>query len=1055
MKTNRIFSIIFLCLLAVGCTSHKGLDSLRSNFQSPPNEARPGVYWYFMDGNLSKEGITGDLEEMKQAGIGNVLFLEVNVGVPRGKVDFLSEEWQSLFVHAVNEARRLGIELTMGTGPGWAGSGGPWVKPEQSMRMLVATDTIAKGSAKFDAVLAVPPPFKPQYNYWPLTPELRKQWEAYYQDVCVLAFPAPDVEHRIDDIGEKVLYYRAPYSSMQGVKPWIPTVDMYMDEEKALAIDRNKVIDLTDKMDASGRLQWDVPEGKWTIMRFVMRNSGAISRPAPYPGLGFEVDKFDTAHLDTYFDNYLGALLRKTNKTGEVEKRGGWTMLHIDSWEMSSQNWSDNFRSEFTRRRGYDPLKYLPVYTGRFIDNAEVSERFLWDVRQTGMELVVENHARHFQKLGSRYGLTLSIQPYDMNPASDFDLASVADMPSCEFWANGHGYNTVYGCTESSSVAHIYGRPVVEAEAFTAHTEEGWTLYPETVKNQGDWAFAFGINRFVYHTHAHKTFLSERVRPGMTMGPYGVHWDRGQTWWKMSSAYHRYVTRCQYILRQGRTVADILYLNKEGAPHVFTPPASAFTSDPTPDDNSRWNYRKHALMPDRRGYNFDVCSPAALIELAEVNDGRIVFPSGASYRILVLPKSQTMTPQLLQKIETLIKNGAVVIGNPPSQSPSLVNYPACDDELRKCAERIWGKIASKAVETAPGTQFTPPVISEEEALGVATGTQYGKGLIFYGGAYSACAEGEIYPEYQPVASLLNKLGEKEDFVSQSGKVRYTHRSVAPAETGTKAAAETELPANSEIYFVSNRTDKTLKDICTFRAVGVPELWNPVDGSMRRIEEYNAANGLVSVPMEFAAHQSYFVVFDNQNGAKAEKVFRIAEQKELKRIDEPWDVRFDTLLGGPEKVRFDKLSDWSKNDDQRIRYYSGSAFYTTTFDVGEFDKNASLLLDLGTVKNIARVKLNGKDLGIVWTAPWQVDISKTVKKKGNKLEIEVANLWPNRLIGDEHLPYDGVKDGKFPDWLLNNTPRTSGRVTFTTVRYYRKDSPLLESGLIGPVAIVIR
>ncbi|MDR2469045.1 MAG: glycosyl hydrolase, partial [Tannerella sp.] len=497
MKTNRIYSIIILCLLAAGCTSHKGLDALRENFLSPPNEARPGVIWCFMDGNLSKEGITADLEGMKEAGIGYAMFMEINVGVPRGKVNFWSEEWQSLFVHAVNEARRLGIELTTLTGPGWTGSGGPWVKPEQSMRNLVASDTLVKGQVKFDAVLALPPPYKPPHDYWQLTPELRRQWEAYYKDVCVLAFPTPAGDGTIADLGEKALYYRAPYSSMRGVKHWLPSLAEYQDTPNA-AIDRSRVIDLTDKMDAGGRLQWDVPEGKWTIMRFVMRNNGVVSRPAPEPGLGFECDKLDTTHLNAHFNQYLGTLFRKTNKTGEVEKRGGWTMLQIDSWEMNTQNWSDNFRSEFTRRRGYDPLKYLPVYAGKIIDNTEISERFLWDVRQTAMELLVENHALHLRTLGRRYGMTLSIQPYDMNPAADFDLASAADVPGCEFWANGHGYNTVFGCTESASVAHIYGRPIVAAEAFTAHTEEGRTLYPETVKNQGDWAFAAGLTRLVY-----------------------------------------------------------------------------------------------------------------------------------------------------------------------------------------------------------------------------------------------------------------------------------------------------------------------------------------------------------------------------------------------------------------------------------------------------------------------------------------------------------------------------------------------------------------------------
>lgn len=1029
MKINRIYLLLPVCLLVMSCTSREGLNSIRSYFKTPPNEARPGVYWYFMDGNLSKEGITADLESMKEAGIGNVLFLEVNLGLPRGKVDFLSEEWQLLFAHAVNEAQRLGIDLTMGSGPGWAGSGGPWVKPEQSMRNLVASDTIVKGPAKFDAIPAIPPPSHLPYNYWPLTSELRKLRDDYYKDVCILAFPTPS-GGKIADVGEKALYYRAPYTSMLGVKPYLPTTAKYENTVDA-TIDRNKVINLTDKIDANGRLQWDIPKGKWTIMRFGMRNNGVVSRPAPLPGLGFECDKFDTTHLNSYFDNYLGKLIRKTGKTSEVEKCGGWTMLHIDSWEMSSQNWSDNFRGEFTRRRGYDPLTYLPVYAGKIIDNTEVSERFLWDVRQTAMELTVENYATHLKTLGRRYGLTLSLQPYDMNPASDFDLGAAADMPSCEFWADGYGYNAVFGCTEAISIAHIYGRNIVEAEAFTAHKEEGWTLYPETVKNQGDWAFGSGINRFVYHTFAHKPFLSERVRPGMSMGPYGVHWDRGQTWWKMSSAYHRYITRCQYILRQGCAVADILYLNMEGAPHVFTPPVSVFISDSIHSNNNWFNFRNQPSMPDRRGYNFDVCSPAALIELAEVSNNGIVFPSGISYKALVLPNTPTMTPQLLHKIETLVKDGGIVIGNPPVKSPSLTDYPACDTELRQCAKRIWRNTST---------------VSDTE-----TESKYGKGMMLWGGIYSQYAENEIYPNYQVIADLLNRLGEKEDFVSKSGKVRYTHRTIE-----NKATSGTELPANSEIYFVANRTDKTFRDTCTFRAIGVPELWNPVDGNILSIENYDVANGTTSIPLEFAAYQSWFVVFDNSlNATKSKKVFRLTESKEIKRIDEAWEVTFDTLLGGPATARFDKLTDWSKHDDERIRYYSGTATYRTTFDINEFDKKAPLYLDLGTVGNIALVKLNGKDLGIVWTAPWQIDISGIVKKTGNNLEIEVVNLWVNRFIGDERLPYDGVKDGKFPDWLLNNTPRTSGRITFTTVRYYKQDSPLLESGLLGPVKVIMK
>ncbi|MDR0538735.1 MAG: glycosyl hydrolase [Tannerellaceae bacterium] len=1005
---------IFISVLA-GCMSPNGQNSalraLAKEFVSPPDAARPGVYWYFMDGNLSKDGITSDLVSMKEAGIGNVLFLEVNVGVPRGNVNFMSEEWQSLFAHAVSEAKRLGIELTMGSGPGWAGSGAPWVKPEQSMRNLVASDTTVKGPSMFDAVPAIPSLPRQRHNFWPLTEKLSALRDAYYEDVCVLAFPTPDNDERIADIGEKALYWRAPYSSMNGVKAFIPSgIDCPVGSS---GIDRSKIIDLTDKIDDSGRLKWEIPEGRWTIMRFGMRNNGVVSRPAPEPGLGFEVDKFDAGHLNSFFEDYYSNLLRITGKTGNVEK-SGWTMLHIDSWEMSSQNWSDNFRDEFTKRRGYDPLKCLPVYTGRVVENVEVSERFLWDVRQTAMELVVENYGARFRKLGEKYGFKLSIQPYDMNPASDFDLGAAADVPGCEFWTEGQGYNCVYACTEATSVAHIYGRPVVEAESFTAQGNS-WEMYPGNVKNQGDWAFCTGINKFVYHTFAHHSFDDKYV-PGMTMGSYGVHWDRGQTWWTMSTAYHRYITRCSHLLRQGRAVADILYLNIEGAPHVFTPPQSAFTSLPAESDAQEWNFRHQAFLPDRRGYNFDACSPAALMESASVDErGNIIFPSGATYRILVLPNAATMTPRLLATIEKLVKSGATIIGNPPVKSPSLTGYPECDKSVKETAEQMWGSLQSSSVEK---------IIS------------CGSGHILFGGKYAQYKEGEIYPDYEVVAEHLRNTGEKEDFASATGNIRYTHRALGTAD----------------IYFISNRTDRAVEDVCTFRSSGVPELWDAVTGEMRTLSGYKETDGAISLPVRLSPSQSFFIVFD-KTGAQStkESLPDFLVQTEIQTIGGSWEVSFDTSLGGPEKATFESLTDWSKHTDEGIRYYSGKAVYRKVFDLSE--KKGTLFLDLGKVKNIARVRLNGHDLGVVWTSPFQVNITKSVKEKENILEIEVANLWVNRFIGDDYLPDDGVKDGKWPEWLLNGTERTSGRITFAPRRFYTRESPLMESGLLGDVRIV--
>ena len=347
-------------------------------------------------------------------------------------------------------------------------------------------------------------------------------------------------------------------------------------------------------------------------------------------------------------------------------------MLHIDSWEMGAQNWSERFRDEFQRRRGYDLLRYLPVMAGRMVDSTEVSERFLWDLRLTAQELVIENHAQHLKTLGRRYGLGLSIEPYDMNPCSDLSLGGVADVPMCEFWAQGYGFDTAFSCIEAVSIAHTLGRPIVAAESFTSGDKEAWQLHPGIMKPQADWAFCMGINRLVFHRYAHQPWLDRW--PGMTMGPYGVHYERTQTWWPMVGAWHQYLARCQTMLRRGLPVADICYLAPEGAPHVFRPPASAL-------QGSR-------PVPDRRGYNFDGCAPETLLR-ASVKNRQLVLPGGTTYRVLVLPEVETMTPTLLRKIRDLVRAGVTVIGPPPVKSPSLSDYPTCDEEVQHLAKELW------------------------------------------------------------------------------------------------------------------------------------------------------------------------------------------------------------------------------------------------------------------------------------------------------------------------------------------------------------------------------
>ena len=985
MNATRWLGLILILLGALAVNPARAEDYAK-HFAAPPDSARPWVYWYFMDGNRTAEGLTADLEAMKVAGIGGVVFLEVDLNIPRGPVEFMSPKWRELFAHAVREADRLGIEFILGAGPGWCGTGGPWVTPDQSMQHLVASETPARGPGKFEAVLPQAPPRKPIFGEGTLTPELLKQWQEFYRDVAVLAFPTPQGAARIVDVDEKALVYRYPYSSSPGVRPRFVSPADYPTTEAAVCIAPDQVLDLTDKLDAQGKLTWDVPAGEWTIMRFGRTATGQATRPAPLPGLGFESDKFSRAAVDAHFASFVGSLLQTPGLPQRRPGRG-LTTLHFDSWEMGAQNWTPAMREEFTKRRGYDPLPYLPAMIGRVIESEEVSERFLWDLRQTAQELVIENHALRLKELGREHDMQFSIEPYDLNPTADMALGGVADVPMCEFWSQGFGFSTEYSVFEAASIAHTRGRPVVAAEAFTAEEREAWQQYPGRMKPQGDWAFCAGINRFAFHRYQHQPELDKF--PGMTMGPYGVHWEHTQTWWDMVPAYHKYLARCQYMLRQGNAVADVLYLTPEGAPCVFTPPASALDR-PTPD-----------ALPDRRGYNFDGIAPDDLIENAKVNGGMITFPHGMHYRLLVLPRVETMTPRLLKKIKELADDGATILGAPPRKSPSLADLHKGDAEVARLANEIWSD------KTAP-SKNEGRVILDEDAKAAAQDPA------------------QIYPEYDRTAAILHGAGIVPDFESDAS-IRFIHR---------------VHPMGFNFYFIANREDQPVDALCKFRINGVqPEWWDPQTGETRPLPAFTFEGDQTYVPIRLAPFGSGFVVFRGApapSGGTNDFDLNFPALKPVLTLDQPWSVAFDPKRGGPEQIAFETLQDWSQRPEDGIKHYSGKAVYRTTFAApgfGERPNGRKIALELGEVKNLASVKLNGRDLGAVWCAPWQVEIPEDLlKEQDNELEITVANLWINRLIGDAALPEDQ-------------------RIAQTTWNPYKADSPLQPSGLLGPVRLL--
>jgi hypothetical protein len=615
-------------------------DDLAANFANPPASARPWVYWFPLDGNLSSNGITADLEAMKRVGLGGVLYMETDQGAPAGPARFGGPLWRDLVKHICSEAHRLGLEVNMNNDAGWCGSGGPWITPELSMQQVVWTATNVSGPLHFTGIL--------------LRPEAKMN---FYRDIAVLAFPTPAINYLIPNISDK---------SAQGSGE-IPLHTVFTALSSEATIPRKRILDLTSRLGADGRLAWDVPAGQWTLLRLGHTTTGVENHPAPAGGLGLESDKLSKEASKAAFAGLMAKVIADSKSLAGQGK--ALVSTHIDSWETGSQNWTPRFRAEFKRLRGYDPLPLLPAMTGLVVDNLEVSERFLWDVRKTVDDLLLENYAGQFQQMAHRSGLRLSIEAYSGEPAEDMAYAGRADEPMAEFWSWAR-YGAASSCTEMASAAHTYGKPILGAESFTATDSEKWQGYPGSIKELGDWAFCEGINRFVFHRYALQPWTNPDRPPGMSMGPWGLHYERTQTWWEQSKAWHEYLARCQFLLRQGLYVADLCFLEPEASPQGFHSPVKS-------------GY-------DRPGYGFDGCTAEVVLTRMSVKDGRLVLPDGMSYRMLVLPKVGTMTPRLLGKIKQLVAAGATVVGGPPLKSPSLSDYPRCDDAVKRLAGELWG-----------------------------------------------------------------------------------------------------------------------------------------------------------------------------------------------------------------------------------------------------------------------------------------------------------------------------------------------------------------------------
>jgi hypothetical protein len=895
-------------------------DPLEQNFAHPPDSARPWVYWFWNNGNITREGITADLEAMKRVGIGGVLIMDVveRFAPPVGPATYMGPVWMDMYRFALGEAHRLGLEMNMTNAPGWCGSSDPSITPELSMQVLVSTGTSVDGPAHFDGVL-------PQGHYqtraWKDVPVTKLAVQPFYRDVAVLAFPAP-------------------------VNGFVPN---------------GQVIDISAKMTPDGHIAWDAPAGKWTIQRIGEVSTNSKTRPPVVGGVGLEVDKLSAAAMDRHF----AAIMKKLIDAAGPLAGAGKTLVatHIDSWEVGGQNWTPLLAAEFQKRRGYDPIPFLPVVTGGVdIGGKALADRFRWDFNETIAELLSENYTGRIAALAHQYGLRFTLEGYHLPFGDEATYTAAADEPMTEFWTPGRfeQQTTKTKAHQMASVGHLYGRNIIGAESFTSDESEEWKQHPATIKALGDFEMTEGVNRFVFHRYAFQPYLDRF--PGSTMGPWGLHYERTNTWWEWSPPWHQYVARCSYMLRQGLYVADLLYARPE------LPNQAYFTPAPAPP----------------AGYQYDQASAQSIIQLASAADGRILLPDGMSYRLLVLPPKQTaMTPAFLHKLEALVSNGAFLSGPPPRTSPSLSGYPQCDQEVAGLARDLWGDCDGAKVTEHP----------------------YGKGRVFWG---------------EELADILTKLKTPPDFISDA-KLHWIHRHSQDAD----------------IYFLASSATNGVTAECTFRAPRLsPENWNPETGTMSlpALTASNAASQTLTIHLDPSG--STFIVFRAPGVVSKNLTVPFSDSPLISgTLAGPWTLRFPPKWGAPDQAVFPSLTSWTDSPIAGIRYFSGTATYSKKFTANPawLQPGRRIALDLGGVQIMARVKLNGQDLGILWKPPFRVEVTGLLKQGDNDLEIDVVNLWPNRMIGDASLPADQ-------------------RFTWSTWEPFKKETPLLTSGLLGPVTL---
>jgi hypothetical protein len=933
-------------------------EQLRAGFEEPPPSARLRCYWWWLNGNTDKPTITHDLEEMKAKGFGGALLIDANgsnlVGnrdVPAGPA-FGSAAWVDLYTHALREADRLGLEITLNITSGW-NLGGPDVQPEQASKLLTWTRTQVSGGSRVELKLPAP-----------------ATKNGFYRSIAVLAYPLRHgVALATQPAGPPLRARSAAVEtgfSMPDATPMLDAGDN-PDDTKAADTSLADVQNLSAQMRADGTLAWDVPAGEWEVLWIGYTDSDARVSTSSNAWQGLAIDYLSRDAFNTYWHHTVEPLLDAAKPYHSLK------YLATDSWELGGTNWTQTFAEEFRKRRGYDPVPWLPVVAGRIVGDHDRSIRFLADLRRTVADLVVSNHYDVFAARAAEYGLGVQAEsggPHGA-PIDALETFRHSAVPQSEFWSeNPHRSQDVerFFTKEAASAAHIYGQHFVAQEGETSIGRQWSESLATDLKPTFDMAVTEGMNRLVWHQ-----FTSSPADTGMPGQEYfaGTHLNPKVTWWNAGEAFFRYLNRVQFIMQQGIAVNDALYFYGDNVPAFVRMKAD----DPA-----------HVLP----GYDYDVTDEDALLHTLRRDGSEIVGPSGSRWRALVLPASGRMSLPALLWVEQYVRGGGIAIGNPPSSPTGIFTA----DDVKKFSSTVaavWGE-------------------------GCTSQHAYGSGQVYCTrDAHAALQQMRVLPDVEVLDGGVQSADSHTSF-------DYVHRRIG----------------RSDVYFVRNASaTASLYDV-TFRAQATTvELWDAVDGEMHVLSDAaRLPDGRTRVRMKLPPFGSAFLVFGLQP-TRGETALPVESRSVPLVPDQPWSITFEQGRGAPVKpVSVTTLASWTDSSDPGIRFFSGTATYKTTVAAPVTAPGQQVLLHFTDVREIARVRVNGQYAGTVWATPLTLRVDPWLKPGRNTLEIEVTNLWPNRIIGDQQ-------------------PGTPQRFTETNITAYRADSPLLPSGLIGPLEWILQ